>query len=122
MKELASSTIREEIAIIGMAGHFPGAKDIDEFWHQHILDTKKYRDDCKKIFGEYFDHYPYFGIDEKSNYTDLENAFTKMQELYAKEFNGAEIYQVKTLFTSTVAFFKKLFRIKPARVSATQGL
>src|SRR5439155_18062976 len=23
---------REEIAIIGMAGHFPGARNIDEFW------------------------------------------------------------------------------------------
>ena len=32
MMEHVSSAIREEIAIIGMAGHFPGAKDIDDFW------------------------------------------------------------------------------------------
>ena len=33
MKEFEASTIREEVAIIGMAGHFPGAKDISQFWH-----------------------------------------------------------------------------------------
>ncbi len=35
---------------------------IDEFWHMHILDTKKYREDCKFLFNEEFDHFPYFGI------------------------------------------------------------
>jgi len=33
VKEFETSTIREEVAIIGMAGHFPGAKDISQFWH-----------------------------------------------------------------------------------------
>jgi hypothetical protein len=25
-------------------------KTMDEFWHQHILDTQAYREDCQAIF------------------------------------------------------------------------
>lgn len=32
MKDIDFSVSREEMAIVGMAGRFPGAKDIDEFW------------------------------------------------------------------------------------------
>ncbi len=32
MKDIESPVSREEIAIVGMAGCFPGAKNIDEFW------------------------------------------------------------------------------------------
>ena len=27
------------------------AKDVDEFWHTHILQTMKYADDCEQVFG-----------------------------------------------------------------------
>src|SRR3712207_960540 len=27
------------------------AKDVDEFWHTHILQTMKYTADCEKVFG-----------------------------------------------------------------------
>lgn len=27
-------------------------KIVDEMWHQHILDTAAYREDCESIFGE----------------------------------------------------------------------
>lgn len=36
----------------------PPTQDVDEFWHQHILDTRKYREDCRTIFGHYVDHSP----------------------------------------------------------------
>jgi hypothetical protein len=36
----------------------PPTNEVDEFWHQHILDTRKYREDCKRIFGHYIDHTP----------------------------------------------------------------
>ncbi len=32
--------------------------DIDHFWHYHILSTKKYLQDCNKIFGKYIHHNP----------------------------------------------------------------
>src|SRR4051812_49630238 len=36
--------------------------DVDMFWHAHILDTAAYRVDCDTVFGEFLDHYPYFGL------------------------------------------------------------
>lgn len=36
--------------------------DIDEMWHGHILDTRKYMADCAEHFGEYIHHYPYLGL------------------------------------------------------------
>jgi hypothetical protein len=36
--------------------------DIDEMWHTHILDTRKYMEDCANFFGEYVHHYPYLGL------------------------------------------------------------
>lgn len=38
------------------------SKDIDTFWHHHILDTRKYMGDCEKLFGRYIHHFPYSGI------------------------------------------------------------
>ncbi len=36
--------------------------DIDRFWHEHILDTRRYKDDCEAFFGYFLHHYPYFGM------------------------------------------------------------
>ena len=35
---------------------------LDEFWHQHIVDTRKYAADCELLFGKLLHHDPYFGI------------------------------------------------------------
>lgn len=31
---------------------------VDEFWHHHILDTRKYEADCITIFGKFLHHTP----------------------------------------------------------------
>jgi len=36
---------------------------LDQYWHMHILDTRKYMKDCDIVFGKYFHHYPYFGLE-----------------------------------------------------------
>lgn len=36
--------------------------DIDRFWHEHILDTRRYVQDCAELFGGFLHHYPYFGM------------------------------------------------------------
>jgi hypothetical protein len=72
----------------------PPSEDIDEFWHNHILDTQKYQKDCQVIFGEYLHHYPYFGIDGKITKKDLYEAFEMTQQLHLQEF-GDYIYKVK---------------------------
>lgn len=68
----------------------PPSIEIDEIWHYHILDTRKYQKDCQAIFGCFLDHYPYFGIDDKSTMEDLSNAFETTKLLYRQEF-GCEL-------------------------------
>lgn len=33
-------------------------RNADKVWHNHILDTPRYRKDCNAIFGGYLDHQP----------------------------------------------------------------
>lgn len=98
--------------------NLPPTDEIDEFWHMHILDTKQYRRDCEAIFGEYLDHYPYFGIDETTNFDDLSTAFEKMLGLYEKEFEGEKLIQVRGLYSKTISFMKMKFVKKPSRAMA----
>ncbi len=37
----------------------PKTQDLDDFWHCHILDTRKYEKDCMAIFGEVIHHNPH---------------------------------------------------------------
>jgi hypothetical protein len=50
-------------------------KDIDLFWHQHILDTRAYARDCQSLFGEFRHHFPYFGMRGEDDAKNLQNAF-----------------------------------------------
>ncbi len=34
------------------------SENADHVWHGHILFTRKYREDCARIFGGYLDHTP----------------------------------------------------------------
>lgn len=63
---------------------------IDRVWHFHILDTAKYREDCQIIFGQFIDHYPYFGMKDESDRQALEGSFVETQNLWLKHF-GVEM-------------------------------
>lgn len=63
------------------------AKAIDQVWHEHLLFTRGYRDFCKGILRQEFDHAP-----ELVPTNDQTNAFQAQYEatldLYRKEFNA----------------------------------
>ena len=61
-------------------------KLVDEMWHQHILDTIAYRDDCDAIFGRFMDHYPYFGTRGPADEQDLADAYDETLECYREAF------------------------------------
>jgi len=61
---------------------------LDEYWHMHILDTKKYMEDCQLVFGRYMHHYPYFGIEGDGDYAN--KCFILTKKLFIKHF-GDEI-------------------------------
>src|ERR1700710_1224765 len=64
-------------------------KDVDKFWHAHILDTAAYRLDCDAIFGEYLDHFPYFGMRGADDAQALTDAYAATVTLYERHFGTA---------------------------------
>ena len=62
------------------------ARDIDEFWHLHILDTQKYQADCEQIFGYFLHHFPYFGMRGVDDAKNLRNAWALSCEMYQQRF------------------------------------
>lgn len=62
-------------------------KEVDEFWHLHILDTRNYMADCEAIFGYYLHHYPYAGLTGSSSREEDEELFKiRTLELIEKHF------------------------------------
>ncbi len=60
---------------------------IDTMWHYHILDTRSYHRDSKKVFGGYFHHFPYFGIRGNNDKKNLISCFEETKNIYENEFN-----------------------------------
>lgn len=65
----------------------PG-KDVDKFWHGHILDTLKYAEDCNRVFGCFLHHFPYFGMRGAEDAANLARAAETTQRLYRQEFGS----------------------------------
>ena len=62
------------------------SREIDQVWHTHILDTAKYREDCDTLFGQFMDHWPYFGVRDEADRQALNSAFEETQGLFEKHF------------------------------------
>ena len=67
------------------------SKDVDEFWHTHILHTMKYTEDCEKVFGTYLHHSPEVG---ERTQALLKKAVLaeKTRRLYQREFGNRQDY------------------------------
>lgn len=61
-------------------------KLVDEMWHRHILDTAAYRADCDAIFGQFLDHFPYFGMRGEDDALALNDAYADTLERYRQAF------------------------------------
>ncbi len=59
-------------------------RDIDEWWHAHILYTQRYTNDCMKIYGHYLHHEPASPTEDTGK---LIEGFAKTKELYLALFN-----------------------------------
>jgi hypothetical protein len=65
------------------------SEDTDEFWHTHILQTRKYAEDCQEMFGTYLHHSPH--LEEITPEYEASRAASaeKTHQLYAQEFGAA---------------------------------
>jgi hypothetical protein len=59
---------------------------VDEMWHHHILDTRKYADDCNSAFGEFLHHFPYFGLRGADDARALRQAFEETNEIMQGQY------------------------------------
>src|SRR5712692_392045 len=69
------------------------SKDVDEFWHTHILQTIKYTEDCETVFGKYLHHAPHIG---EVTSADIEKRIAlaeKTRRLYQQEFGNTQNYE-----------------------------
>ena len=67
------------------------SKDIDMFWHTHILDTQKYMLDCENLFGRYIHHFPYFGMRGEKDQNHLKKSFYETEELFLLHFSESPV-------------------------------
>jgi len=66
------------------------SRDVDEFWHMHILQTMKYADDCQRVFGNFLHHNPHIG-ERSPAYVEKQAALMeKTRCLYQREFGNAQ--------------------------------
>lgn len=61
---------------------------IDEFWHFHILDTRKYAKDCAMLFNEMLHHFPYFGMRGEEDRKNLNRCYEVTKKLFLEEFGA----------------------------------
>lgn len=64
------------------------SKFVDEFWHFHILDTRKYQQDCERFMGYFLHHFPYFGMRGKEDQENLTSAWAETLALYVERFGA----------------------------------
>jgi len=90
-KEFSKRSIIEYSRFMALADVFGEAVPsfaIDEIWHNHIIDTRRYSIDCNKIFGRFLHHYPYFGLGGKhGEHIELLNKFKRTMKRYIAIFN-----------------------------------
>jgi hypothetical protein len=61
-------------------------KTVDEFWHQHILDTRAYAKDSKAVFGYFLHHFPYLGTRGPADKEKLVQSYSETKALYEMHF------------------------------------
>jgi hypothetical protein len=66
------------------------SKDVDEFWHTHILHTMKYTKDCERVFGMYLHHNPNISRRTPAEIQRTAVLVKKTQRLYQQEFGRTQ--------------------------------
>lgn len=71
--------------------------DVDKFWHYHILDTMKYAADCEQAFGRFVHHYPYVGMEGRTDDAEVhQTAVDCMRAIYEETFGETYLQQIVT--------------------------
>lgn len=63
---------------------------VDQFWHQHILDSRAYANDTTSVFGYFLHHFPYLGIRGPADAEKLAECYSETRNLYEVHFQTQE--------------------------------
>lgn len=77
---------------------FAPGREVDTFWHYHILDTIKYAADCKEVFGYFVHHFPYIGLRGEEDMAAHQRLGERMRTIYEAAFG--ETYRTGKLVPS----------------------
>ena len=62
-----------------------GNKDVDEMWHAHILNTRKYHKDCQMLCGRYIHHVPTKELGKEFNVSTYGATLALYPQVFGKE-------------------------------------
>ena len=68
--------------------------DVDRFWHEHILDTRRYAKDCYELCGGFLHHYPFFGMNGDADNKNWINAAEQSTTVWNRLF-GEHLYRLE---------------------------
>ena len=94
------------------------AKDVDEFWHTHILQTMKYADDCERVFGAFLHHNPHVGPRTDAVLAKRVELAEKTRTLYAQEYGEPNLAWSGRGVQSEPAFSSAAVRAERAAFSS----
>jgi hypothetical protein len=99
------------------------SKDVDRFWHGHILDTLKYAEDCDRVFGCFLHHFPYFGMRGAEDAANLAKAAEITEGLYLRQFGEGSEREAPAaeIQASGPAYCSAIQATSPAYCSAIQA-
>jgi hypothetical protein len=89
---------------------------IDRIWHLHILDTRRYREDCLFLVGQFVDHQPYRG--EIPDSGKLEDAAMLTLALFDHYFG----FKVRSQLQAWQNILSSQPLVKPSHPESTQSL
>lgn len=85
----AEKSYRRYLILMGLSERsICPSPDVDEVWHNHILHTKMYVDDCNDIFGKYIHHLPFPKVDgpiPKPHRMMMEYTIAQYEAFFGKE-------------------------------------
>lgn len=63
--------------------------DVDQFWHCHIGDSRKYASDCQRVFGRLIHHHAHLDAQSAEAEQALQVALTRARDQYEQVFGKA---------------------------------
>jgi hypothetical protein len=91
------------------------SRDVDEFWHTHILHTMKYTADCQSVFGTYLHHNPQ--IEARSS-ADIERTRRLYDSAVSRLSDGGSAYCSAAVKVEQPAYCSAVRAEQPAYCSA----